>query len=557
MLFAVLLASFTAAFIGTLSYTRSRRALEAEVRTRLALLAHGVAERLHGELEDRAADITNWAHLEVMRAMLYRDVDKELAQFFEHIVRDRPIYRGILAVDADGHVVASAGELRPALPTAAPPRARISVASAGPESSERLVRLETDVRNPEEPGTTIGLLVVLLDRTRLLDAIQPAVDAGGARPLLIVEDAAGEVVLATGEARSSDSPGSAQARDVAMIRGSARVGSVANVDGPELEVVVGERESVALAGVTTLRSTLFKLGTLALMVSSALGALVAWRISLPIRRLTTTVRRIGARGRIEERIDLPRARGEIGVLAAAFRTMMDNLRAAQEEALVQSRRAFLGEVAANIAHEVRTPLSVLKTSAQLLARQELPAAEQRQLAMNVAAEVDRLNGVVTNLVDLARPKPVQYRTEPLVGVLERAVSFFRPQAAKLGVEISHRMTDASVCFHGSADQLHQVFLNVIQNSLQAMDGPGSVRIDCYSDGGWATVEVEDAGPGFSPEGLSEAFAPFRTTKQDGTGLGLAISRRIVEEHGGTISVANGAGGGACVRIRLPRRREGI
>jgi len=235
--------------------------------------------------------------------------------------------------------------------------------------------------------------------------------------------------------------------------------------------------------------------------------------------------------------------------------MMESLTAAQAEALVQSRRAFLGELAANIAHEVRTPLAVLKTSAQLLARQELPRDEQRQLAVNVAAEVDRLNGVVTSLVDLARPQPVRYRTERLVDVVERAARFFTPQAAKLGVTITRAIDDDAVSVHGSADQLHQVFLNAIQNALQAMGGPGRVSLHCWRDDGWGVVDIEDTGPGFAPAVLARAFAPFQSTKSEGTGLGLAISKRIIEEHGGTIVAENTPGGGARVRIRLPHRPE--
>jgi signal transduction histidine kinase len=221
---------------------------------------------------------------------------------------------------------------------------------------------------------------------------------------------------------------------------------------------------------------------------------------------------------------------------------------------VQSRRAFLGEIAANIAHEVRTPLAVLKTSAQLLGRQELPRDEQRRLATNVAAEVDRLNGVVTSLVDLARPTPVRYRGEPLGDVVDRAVGFFTPEAAKLGVAIS-RTVDDSVRVCGSAEQLHQVFLNGISNALQAMGGPGQLCVRCYRDDGWGIVDIEDTGPGFAPEVLARAFAPFHTTKAHGAGLGLAISRRIVEEHGGTIAAENPPGGGARLRIRLPHRPD--
>src|SRR5262249_19985324 len=182
----------------------------------------------------------------------------------------------------------------------------------------------------------------------------------------------------------------------------------------------------------------------------------------------------------------------------------------------------LGEIAANIAHEVRTPLSVLKTSAQLLARQQLPAAEQQQLAENVTAEVERLNRVVTNLVDLARPTRSTYRREPLSAIVDRALTFFAPQLARLGVTLRRGPIDPVRHVLASADQLHQVLLNVIHNALQSMAGRGVLDIRYQSDDGWDVLTITDNGPGFSAETLARPFSPFASTRSDGTGLGLTI-----------------------------------
>ena len=553
-LFAVLLVSLTAALIGTLSYTRARHALEAEAQSRLALLAHDVAEHLHRELEDRVADITNWAHLELMRAVLYHDVDKELAQFLRQIVGAHEVYRAITCTGTDGEVIAAAGDALPAFAAAAPAPARVSVVPPASGGDGRSLLVTVAIADPEHPGATIGILSALLEPQRLLDTIAASTRRAGGRDRLTVRGRNGDVILASGGASSPEDPSGRESGSEEFLQGVAGVGALSGADGPELEVVVEEPADVALADVSRLRATLLRVGALVLILSSVLAVLLAWWISEPVRRLTAAVRRITARGRLEEPIELPRAAGEIGVLASAFRGMVESLSAAQAEALVQSRRAFLGEIAANIAHEVRTPLSVLKTSAQLLARQELPPDEQRRLASNVAAEVDRLNGVVTSLVDLARPRPVRYRGESLAEVVDRAVTFFAPQADKLGVTIS-RAVDASVRVYGSADQLYQVFLNGIHNALQAMGGAGRLTVRCFREDGWGVVEIEDTGPGFAPAVIAKAFSPFCSTKADGTGLGLAISKRIVEEHGGTIAVENPPAGGARLRIRVPHRGD--
>lgn len=234
---------------------------------------------------------------------------------------------------------------------------------------------------------------------------------------------------------------------------------------------------------------------------------------------------------------------------------MVRLATAQRDAIARSRLALLGEVAASIAHDVRTPLSVLKTSAQLLASGNLPVAEQRDLARMVAAEVDRLNGVVTGLVDLARPRAARRAPERLDALVDRTVAVLRPwaRARRVALEIDGARTGVRVLADG--DQMQQVLLNLLHNAVQAAPDPGTVRVGWRAEAPWAVLEVSDSGPGFSPEALARAFSPFFTTKADGTGLGLAIVKRIVEEHGGDVGARNLAQGGACVWVRLPLQED--
>jgi signal transduction histidine kinase len=545
VLFVIILVSVTAMLIGTLSYERARHALRVEARARLALSARELAERLHGGLDDGVADITNWAHLEVMRALLYEDVDKELAQFLRQILQGRGMYRAILCVGTHGQPIAGAGDVAAVAPRSPPPRTRISIIAPG------LLQFETAVVDPQHPDRTIGALLALFDPRSLLEPVEASI---GDAAWLTLRTPQGDRLFDMGRVPVAvpDGPGTPRPN---ALTGTAAVGPVADAETPELEVVVAEPNDVALAASLALRTRLFKTSAVVLAVGAALGALMAWWISLPIRRLTSTVRRISERGKLEPEVEFPRVGGEVGVLAAAFRTMMQNLAVAQREAVEQSRLAFLGEIAANIAHDVRTPLSVLKTSAQLLARAELPVAERRRLADNIAAEVDRLNAVVTRLVDLARPRPVRYRSEAITEIVDRAATFFTPIAGKSGVTIVQSIADHRLRVYGSEDQLYQVMLNLIHNSLQAMRAAGLLTIACRREDGWVRIEIDDTGPGFAADVFPRVFSPFFTTKPDGTGLGLAIAKRIVEEHGGTIGAENRPQGGARVWLRLPLREE--
>ena len=545
VLVVVVLVGGTAGAIGALSYSRASRALEEAAQTRLALLARDISEHLHGELEDRAADIKNWAHLEVMLALVYDDVDKQLAEFLRRSLQGRRIYRAIAGLDASGRMIAAVGAAEAIAGRPAPRGTRLTLVP-GAEREPMLLRLETPVFNPERGEERIGTLVALVDPERIVETIQASVQGMGGPIALTLQDGGGAVVLRSGARTQPVDPGPADHLIVTAV-----VAPLSTAEGPPLEVRVAEPRATALADVAALRAALLETGAAILLVSAVLGALVAWRISRPIRTLTASVREIAGHGRLDAPPTFPVAGGEVGVLSSAFRGMLESLAAAQREALGQARLAFLGEVAASIAHDVRTPLSVLKTSAQLLARGESDEPTRRELAGLIAAEVDRLNAVVSNLVDLARPAPVRYGIAPLGPIVDRAAGFFRGFAEKRRVRVVVDGDATASLVRGSGDQLYQVLLNLVHNALQATDGPGALTLRHRRDGATVVVEVEDSGPGFAPDVLQRVFTPFFTTKSDGTGLGLAIAKRIVEEHGGTIGARNAGAGGGCVWFRLP------
>ncbi len=545
VLVVVLVVGLTTVSIGALSYARARDALEAAGRARLELLARGMARNLHGELADRVADTTTWARLETMLALTYGDVDKELAEFLRHAIADRRAFQALAAFDVDGRriAMAGAGDLVPArLPAVASTRLRVMRSPGRPEAQPVL---ETPVFNPRRPAERIGLIAAFLAPGPLLDATTASRDQVGPAIDIAVLASDGSVIL---RSEPSGEPGDGGA---ATLEENAPVPALDGVEGPALSVVVREPLAVALASVLSLRGTLVRIGLAVLLLSAAIGGAVAWRVSQPIRRLTASVREITARGRPEPVADFPRSVGEVGILSSAFQAMLERLATAQRETVLQSRLALLGEVAASLAHDIRTPLSVLKTSAQLLAAGEVPAGEQRAVAHMVAAEVDRVNGVVSNLVDLARPRSGRVGVHPVETLVAGAAGVVRPWARSAGIVLEVAPGDATLRVRADRDQLQQVLLNLLHNAVQAASKPGRVSIGWRADPPWAVIEVTDTGRGFTPDALERAFSPFFTTKPDGTGLGLAIARRLVEEQGGAVGARNLPGGGACVWLHLP------
>jgi two-component system, NtrC family, sensor histidine kinase HydH len=550
VLLVVVLVGCTTVAMGTLAYRRARRALEAAANARLEVLARDIARDLHRELADRVADITTWARLESMVALTFGDVDKQLAEFLRQTREGRDVYLAIVALDREGRPVAGVLDADDA--------ALVGGASSSPElrvvprpgDASAALALATPVFNPRRPGERIGALVALLDPERLLQAVTAGGGAQDDSVTITLRDA-GQVLGTVHPA--SDRPSKTRS-DAApdTLEMTAPVVRLAGVRGPALSILVREPAHIALASILSLRDTLMQVAVAVLLLSALAGGFVAWRVSVPIRRLTASVESITSRGRPEPVLGLPTGAGEVGVLGAAFEAMLERLAAAQDEAVSQSRLALLGEVAASIAHDVRTPLSVLKTSAQLLASGDLPVTEQRSLGRMVAAEVDRLNRVVTDLVDLARPRVAQRMSQPVDQLVQRAAAVLRPWAQGRGVALEVVRDGPELHVIVDGDQMQQALLNLMHNAVQAAPNPGSVVVRSSAQGRWAVIEVSDSGPGFSEDALARAFSPFFTTRPDGTGLGLTIVKRIIEEHGGDVGARNPPGGGACVWCRLPQ-----
>jgi signal transduction histidine kinase len=218
------------------------------------------------------------------------------------------------------------------------------------------------------------------------------------------------------------------------------------------------------------------------------------------------------------------------------------------------RLAALGQMIAAVAHEVRNPLGIISSTAEILQNKIKSYEPHNRLAEVIVQEAQRLNGIVTEFLDFARPQVPEPSVCDLEGVLEKNLAFLNPLFEKENIEI---VKDYE--FHhnirADADLLYRAFLNVFMNAVQAMDGGGRLRVATRSvrDQGrdWAEVVVEDSGQGLDPEQAKTVFSPFFTTKNRGTGLGLAIVKNIIDGHQGEVDLSALPEGGARFTARLP------
>jgi len=229
-------------------------------------------------------------------------------------------------------------------------------------------------------------------------------------------------------------------------------------------------------------------------------------------------------------------------------------RAELEQRLVQADKlSSIGLLAAGVAHEVNTPLAVISTYAQMLAKQVGDDSQKSLILDKIAKQTFRASEIVNSLLNFSRTSTTSLGDVNLNRVIQETLSLLEHQLQKSGIQVKTDFDPGLPPVHGNAGQLQQVFLNLFLNARDAMSAGGALEVRTWPEGSGARAEVADTGHGIAPEHLHRIYDPFFTTKavRKGTGLGLSVTYGIIQEHGGSIEVFNRPGGGASFRLELP------
>jgi signal transduction histidine kinase len=225
-----------------------------------------------------------------------------------------------------------------------------------------------------------------------------------------------------------------------------------------------------------------------------------------------------------------------------------DLRESGEQLRRAERLSALGEIAAGLAHEIRNPLAGVKGALEIVSSRTAKGTPEAEFSAIATRELHRLEALVQEFLDFARPRPPRVRPTVLLDVARRVAALLGPQAEQAGVAIELEAPPGTQPVSADPEQIEQVLMNVVLNAIQASPRGRRVVVRQAAAG---ILEVADRGPGVSAEAAARLFEPFFTTKERGTGLGLAISQRIVAAHGGEIRVQAREGGGTSVLVTLP------
>lgn len=557
-----------ATVLGLLSLARSRDAMQAQIERSVEREVAATSGDIDELLHERARNATTWNHVEVMQDLRLGDVDKRLSAFLSEMQRRYGgMYSGLHAVDRDGRVVASSepaaiGGARPAPGTwleFSLPGGTVRIDRPARERALRRLTLRADIESAFG-SERIGALLLDVDWTEI-ERLMDHAAAGESRQVMALDDT-GRIVSASAQLRARG-----QDYGVAYPLGVAGP-SIERRDGGALmsgALIVGRSRSpvstwttlmlqssdVALAPVR--RMTLVFAGLLAatVLVTVLASLWVSGMIARPILALTRFTRGYLQPGPPP----LPPAQGpgEIGELGRSFVDLVEALERSQGTLVQASRLAALGEVTALMAHEVRTPVGILRSSAQMLRNESALSGESRELLDIVLGETERLNRLVASMLDQTRMRAPQLQRTDLHALIRQAVALLAAQSRERGVTVDVDCAAPEALVDADPEQIVQVLLNVIGNALQILPRGGHIVLHTQHDQDRLSCDVDDNGPGIAPPDRQRLFEPFVNRREGGFGLGLAIVRQILRAHGGDAAAIDGSAlGGARIRLWLPR-----
>jgi len=355
------------------------------------------------------------------------------------------------------------------------------------------------------------------------------------------------------------SPLSETRASVALFMGNdllRKMEGIINLTSANLE----KQERSILKTINERKILLFIMVTVGPLFTVALAFFLIHGLTRPVNSLLDATRRLKS-GDLDHRIS--KLDDEFGEVAASFNEMADSLKKQMQELQRTEQLRVCGEMAAGLAHEIRNPLAGMKVSIEVLLSELKIEERDKEVLLKVIEQIRNIEMMMKNLLNYARPVAAQPVRFSVNKILEKTLYFIEKHPSFISgnphKQLIRELDEALPEIVGDPQQLQQVFLNLLLNAADSVQEGGTITVKTLHDSQAKTVAIvlRDTGKGIPPELMEKIFQPFFTTKGKGTGLGLAVSKRIVEEHGGSITVSNNVSGGVTFSITLPVKAEEV
>jgi signal transduction histidine kinase len=545
-----------------------------EIERSMSVESTSVAADVDKMMFERLQNAAVWSRLDIMQDMQVRDVDKRLSRFLADLKAGyRDVYRDISCLDVKSQIVASsdASLIGTMAREPAPWRATtlsgvdlelkidhaddavdvlidVPISSAFAEQGLGHLRLRLDWTEIDDvldrPGRTDGRMLALLDEKGTAIAASKALRDTG---ILLSDKLAGWRTHDGNVERHAGYPAS----DTEVILSEATSRGYAQFVGFGWTTLVIQPVDQAFEPIHRMAVIVGLLLGGIVVFTLIIAVVVSHFIARPIVTLTGF-----ARGYMRNRVlQAPptTGSGEVGELTEAFVHMVRDIDLSQQNLVRASKLAVVGEMSSIIAHEVRTPLGILRSSAQMLQREAGISAEGHELVGFIESETQRLNRLVSAMLDTARPRTPSFADVNIHDLIRRTVAMLSGQAERNEVTVETQLQASDPMVECDEEQMTQVVLNLLMNGLQILRHGGRIEVSTSEDRDDLLIEIADDGPGIDPAERTRVFEAFFFKREGGIGLGLAIVQQIVSSHGGDIEAADSRFGGAMFRIRLPHR----
>lgn len=569
----LLISLISALLLALLIFSHFRSVLKQEIANKLESQATTTIQQIDATLFERIQNIDSWSNLAIMQEIRTRDVDKRLSLFLSELHKEYAgVYQELYVVNRDNQIIASSDAKK---------IGKVKHRQVAPWYKETfsgiLIGFETLVDNSLtikaaindtfQTGQLGGLFARLnwLEMTNLLNESLATNALDDPFYALLLDDS-NRVISFTSNLQeylhrfqildhhfvSRINTGFSTVY-VPFLQQNSLVGQATSkgyrkFPGLGWRLLIIQPEVLAFAPVLKVWHVVLVFLCIVCFISFVISLWISARIANPIKNLEKTTR-LFMEGMPPKQLNL-RTSSEIKSLNNTFFEMMTNLEKSRQDVERIAKLAVMGEMAACMAHEVRTPLGILRSSAQILKRDRHLSDIGKEMTDYIICETTRLNELINTLLECAKPRPPKFARHSMESIMIHVLELLRSQADQKQISISFH-SDQPVDARCDRDFLIQAFLNLVMNAIQHVDNGGTIQITIQNRNTRLQVSICDDGPGINQTDKLKVFDPFFTQRVEGIGLGLTVVQQVVLAHNGEITITDNQPKGTCFKLFFP------